>query len=720
MISAIFHWWLLLFILGLFGLPLTFFLFKKLYDGGYALSKVIFLSFLSYLVWLSASLKILSFSFYSIVFFVLTFFCGNLFLLKRMPDFWRKIKENWLIIFFEEGLFLVGFLAWAYIRSFLPDIHGLEKFMDFGFIQAILRSRFFPPHDMWLSGYQINYYYFGHLETAILTRLSSVAPSIGYNLMLASLCGLMLSISFSITSNLVYWQLKDKKRFWLPVVLGGVISAFLLTFGGNLQPVFYWLKNKTMVGYWYPDATRFIVEKYGAFDNTIHEFPLYSLVVSDLHGHLLDVPHVLLIVGLIFSLWQFLTSFSEEARPFSKIKDYLVRFLTKFLPFLLKRPKKLMGVFQEAKGALVKIFSSLPLCLALGMVLGITFMTNAWDYPIYLLFIGAVVLSFNWLTAGNKREALIQTALFCLLFLLTSFLAMLPFYLSFKNIAQGIASVDFHSPPWMLFFLWGFPFLVSISFFLFLKKGVKKIEEIDFFVLALMIVSWFLILVPEVFRIKDIYAHNHQRANTMFKLTYQSFVVFRLLSGYVFIRLATGLKKSFLKKSFFLLFLAGAVVLLAYPFFAVRSYYNGLKTPYGLDGVKYLEKLYPDDYRAIIWLNQEVKGAPVILEAVGESYSDCARVSAYTGLPAVLGWRVHEWLWRGSFDIPALRTEEVLKIYTSKNMTEVEDLLEKYEVKFVFIGDQERKAYPDLNEKIFASLGEVVFSSGKTKIYQIQ
>ena len=38
--------------------------------------------------------------------------------------------------------------------------------------------------------------------------------------------------------------------------------------------------------YWYPNATRFI-------HNTIHEFPLYSFVVSDLHGHVLDIPIVL-------------------------------------------------------------------------------------------------------------------------------------------------------------------------------------------------------------------------------------------------------------------------------------------------------------------------------------------------------------------------------------------------------------------------------------------
>ena len=42
-----------------------------------------------------------------------------------------------------------------------------------------------------------------------------------------------------------------------------------------------------------------------------------------------------------------------------------------------------------------------------------------------------------------------------------------------------------------------------------------------------------------------------------------------------------------------------------------------------------------------------IEGQPVVLEANGDSYSDYERVSAMTGLPTVLGWYVHEWLWRG-------------------------------------------------------------------------
>src|SRR5258708_38797604 len=32
-----------------------------------------------------------------------------------------------------------------------PDIHGLEKYMDYGFVNSILRSQYFPPKDMWFT-----------------------------------------------------------------------------------------------------------------------------------------------------------------------------------------------------------------------------------------------------------------------------------------------------------------------------------------------------------------------------------------------------------------------------------------------------------------------------------------------------------------------------------------------------------------------------------------
>jgi uncharacterized membrane protein len=50
------------------------------------------------------------------------------------------------------------------------------------------------------------------------------------------------------------------------------------------------------------------------------------------------------------------------------------------------------------------------------------------------------------------------------------------------------------------------------------------------------------------------------------------------------------------------------------------------------------------DYRAIRWLQDNVKGSPVVLDGVpaGIQYAWYSRISIYTGLPAVVGWQWHE------------------------------------------------------------------------------
>lgn len=156
-----------------------------------------------------------------------------------------------------------------------------------------------------------------------------------------------------------------------------------------------------------------------------------------------------------------------------------------------------------------------------------------------------------------------------------------------------------------------------------------------------------------------------------------------------------------------------------YPYFAINSYYNNLKEYLSLDGIEYLKPLYPTDYQAILWINKNIKGQPAILEAQGDSYTDYGRVSANTGLPTVLGWVVHEWLWRGTYDIPSPRINDVKALYETKDVNDAKDLLKKYNVSLVFIGELEKQKYPTLNEEKFKTLGKPIYKNGNTKIYRL-
>jgi len=562
----------------------------------------------------------------------------------------------------------------------------------------------------------------------------------------------------------------DLKKFSRKSVLAGLTSAVLVSLGGNLTTIYTFFKAYTPLdkpvpfwqlpflpfnfpnNYWYPNATRFIF-------HTIHEFPIYSFVVSDLHGHVLDIPLVLLSIALIFA----------------------------FLNY-----KKIS-------------FSNL---IFLSLIFSIMYMTNAWDGPIYLFLTILFLVIFIFYKDGNRWIFSYNNAYEFFWKLLTVcfgfFIFSLPFNVYFRPFVSGIGVICApkvltnigkigpllfeagncqRSPLWQLTILYGFFYFFVLSFLAFLKfKKNYKFTVSDTFILSLILLSTLLIIIPEFVYVKDIYA-TYYRANTMFKLVYEAFIILSLSSAYILVKLISSIKRKKLLIPFSVITAVLLSLVLIYPVFAVNSYYQDLKTYRGLDGINYLSTLYPGDYNLINWINKNIQGQPVILEANGDSYTDYARISANTGLPTVIGWPVHEWLWRGAYDIVAPRIIDVQTLYESniydsssktyvvqpgdylikiaeklkfdnwqtlynlnqdqisnpsiiyanqnlvvsnptnkideKKLNEVKNLIKQYDIKYVVISTLERQKYPNLNEQTFIKLGKLIYKSGMTKLYKI-
>lgn len=650
--------------IGWMAFPVVFSLLKKLPDAGFGISIPIGILLAGWPVWFLSSLRIAGFSVLTAILgIMIAFSFGGIaaYRQRRELKVWLiKHRKIWIS---ETILFILAFFFWGLIRGFQPDIQGLEKFMDIGFTNSVARSDFMPPPDPWLSGKTINYYYFGHFLAGFLIMLSGIDSGFSYNLMLAGIFALGITCSFSFIYNLS----GGKKAG----TAGGLLGAVMLNLGGNGHTLWHFLSRQDK-DYWYPDATRFI-------PFTIHEFPAYSHVVADLHGHLMNFP-------LVLAFLVILTGFINISKVRPSISGYI-----KYL-------------------------------IPLGFLLGIFIMTNAWDFPIYGLIFGIVLIYGSWLSAhGSIQKWLRQILLFGIITVLTVIAVSLPFTFNFRNITQGVALVEARSPLWQLGVLWGgFAVIGVLAVFKFWKgKSVSKILP-----LAMIFVSALLILIPEIIYVKDIYIKDYHRANTMFKLTYQSFVMMSLVFGVTIadffssLRAPIKLGRGNLKITIALLLFVFLAHMM-YPAKAVNSYYNGLKSYQGLYGLKWMWRQYPDDYGALMWLkNIDSKNNFSILEAVGESYTDFARMSAFSGFPTVLGWRVHEWLWRGGFEIPGQRTEEVRKMYESPFDPESIRLLKQYKVRYIVVGDLERKTYKIPDNII--SLGKIVFQSGNTKIIEFQ
>ena len=147
-------------------------------------------------------------------------------------------RQGLRLIILEEAIFLFAMISFSLVRSYQPDIYGIEKFMDFGFINSILRGENFPAVDPWFSGNSINYYYFGHVYSAVLIKLSNIPSNISFNLMLASVFALIFTSAFSLFLTLFSFFTKSLKflsqRLKIKFLLSAILASFLLTISGNL------------------------------------------------------------------------------------------------------------------------------------------------------------------------------------------------------------------------------------------------------------------------------------------------------------------------------------------------------------------------------------------------------------------------------------------------------------------------------------------------------
>ncbi|NPV86390.1 MAG: hypothetical protein HPY45_10330 [Anaerolineae bacterium] len=156
--------------------------------------------------------------------------------------------------------------------------------------------------------------------------------------------------------------------------------------------------------------------------------------------------------------------------------------------------------------------------------------------------------------------------------------------------------------------------------------------------------------------------------------------------------------------------------------------------PHTLDGMAYMKYSYysdfgvdmdlSQDYRAIIWLQDHVKGSPVIVEANIPEYRWGTRYTIYTGLPGVVGWNWHQ---RQQRAITATqwvtdRVAAVEAFYRTLDRQMAKTFLSKYDVSYVIVGQLERAAYPEGVEKFdwfTGDLWEVVYQDLQTTIYRV-
>ena len=713
-------WWLLALFMGMVAMPVTGRLFEGFEDKGWLFSKVFAIAVIGFLTWFLVAVELLPFTTAVCigVSVVCGIICAVLFHVQLKKGIECYPAGKMQLIIREELLFFGIFLLWTYLAGFRPQAYGTEKFMDYGFMEAMMRSKTLPARDLWYSQGTINYYYGGQYFAVFLTKLTGSRVEVTYNLMRTFVAAFAFVFPFSLVRQMakdrLYGRMSGKKKY-LPS-LSGVTAGIAVSIAGNVHYIVYRcvipLIHKIQgveetESYWFPDATRYIgYNPVNDSDKTIHEFPCYSFVLGDLHAHVVNVMFVIFLVGLLYAWMKMIRNRGTEPEK-QDLRDFWLRQL--LMPHILLAAV-LLGMFQW---------------------------TNYWDFVIYVVVTGGVVLFANIIRfEGKVVRVLAVTIVQAVEIIGISYLVILPFTLKFETMVQGVALAQHHTLWYQLLILWGLPVILTVlliaSILMEKLKGMKKkslyrlmeaISVPDLFAVIMGLCAIGLIVIPELVYVRDIYENGNARANTMFKLTYQAYILFGMTMGYGIYRLIVVSRQ----KIFKILSGVGLFVLIwtvGYFGNAVHAWFGEVWNPSqykGLDATTFLETDFPQDAAAIRWLKENIEGSPVVLEANGDSYTGYERVSASTGLPTVLGWYVHEWLWRN--DVPDLneKSADIETIYTSADEETVKELIKRYDISYIFVGGQEQEKYgTNLNDSLLQSLGSIVFEDEMSGTYIVK
>jgi YYY domain-containing protein len=605
-----------------------------------------------------------------------------------------------------ELAFLLGFACFAALRAFNPTIYWGEKQMDFAILNAIVRSRTMPPVDPWFAGETLNYAYFGHALVAFFARLSAVPPAFAFNLGIATVGGLLAASAFAAGRML-------GRR-----VLAGGLAALAVVWLGNLAGPRRWL---AAVGdviafdfnfdfFW---ATSRVIE------GTVNEFPFWSLLFGDLHGHVLALPFdvALLWVG---GLW--LRGGGSSARP----RRWLVLVLA-------------------------------------GWLVGATAVTSAWNLPVALVVQAAFLLLDARIRGGGPR-ALLRAAGLGTGIAALAMLAFWPFWIHYQPPSTGAWGFEQGAAPLSAVVTIFGPLLLAVVPALLGGAGRRGPTALA---VALVAVVLALVRSPAAgffaalaalglavcmgrARPEDEGASNSRfpdavpigallvgvaglvglvteavyvwdRMNTVFKYYLHMWLLLAVAAGVllpaVLPRTGRGLRRIWV----------GVLVLgaLGGVFTSVSAGFGLLRFPRAeskgptLDGSSYLDTYAPAERSAFRWLARELRGVPVLLEAQGPSYQQFSRVSMNSGLPSVLGWEYHLFQQGRSREAIAARRDDIRQLFETTDLDVASRLLEKYRIDVIFVGELERETYGAAGLRKFETWSrmEPVFREGEVTIY---
>ncbi len=590
---------------------------------------------------------------------------------RTLAVVWRA---RWRRILAVLGVTAAVGILFLVVRAFNPAIYWGEKPMDLSFLKAFLRATAWPPGEPWMAGMPLHYYYFGEVLAATPMKIAGACAAVGYNLMAATVPALATAVlaSFGLA-------MAARRR-----AAAAVLLPLLIVLTGNLA--WPWLipmlRAHRYFDLWW--ATSRVIPGFA-----IDEYPLWTALFADLHAHFLALP--VLLTALAWGYWTVHLGRARRWVPASVLTGMAVAVLAATNPWdvlvltaalgvgaLTASGRPWKGQLRLALAALVSVAAAAPFLVELvawlaagvggrGLFLTQQDFAPAWavlrHFGVFLLpLIAAAVLSGGWWLLGALPLAG------------AGVVAGLGFHSSAA--ALGLALAPLFAAAWAGTRDRGLRLAFSMA-----GLGMLVVAAAERFTLI-------------------------DRMNTLFKTYNGVWILLAVALALILLRGAGWPRRLAL-----LLWIPLEIVGLAN---IPLGIYQGWTQPKAvsprptLDGEAYLGKDDPQTAFAASILNAAARPGDVIAEAAGPAYQEYTRMAMHTGCATVVGWEWHlQQRGQDQREIAA-RRHDLQILYGGSDPARRRAVLDRYRVRWIVLGDLERRAYLLGRGHVFSRIPGVV------------
>lgn len=660
---------------------------------------------------------------------------------ELLAEVWATRRQT---ILQAVGVALIGFAVALGLRAANPDLwhqyRGGEKPFELAMLTSMLRARTLPPPDTWFAGGALNYYYGGSLLVSVPARLARTTPALALNLGVAIVGMVAAGASYSAGAALA--AVGRSRRGPDTAEVHGCRSRSAIRRAGWLAALFVLVvPNLAIV----PSVVRRITgNERGALDwwslsrvvpdsPIVTEFPAWSLLFGDLHAHLIDLAIVMALVAVLAALFGEL----RASRAGSTVATLGL------IAGLLVGATRAVNAwdFPMSAGALTLV-----------IVWGAIAVRRGWPRslgPSALAAAGALLGLLVWRPFTSRFEVTDAGAQLNDSF--TPFVSWLQqFGLWWAATLVAVVSVALaHGRWWRGAIRRGRSWLVRPRSFpqsMVVPLVVLSVVGMSVLVVAAMASGRVVLVITAATAIACAGAglaawrspglqpvsagacwclaagwtvvagvelatviNDFDRMNTVFKGWFHAWALLGVgsaaaLAGALRTRAHARRARRVVRSGALAVLVVAALATTAFVQLAVPARLDDRVSGGGasLDGLAYLaveqqlrendtEFSPGEDLPLIEWLQANARGQVTIIEAPGRGYAWTSRVSALTGLPAVVGWPYHESQQRRSYgQYVDLRSADVAEFYTSGDRDLMLDVLWRYDVRYIVYGTAER------------------------------